>query len=134
MGMDFVIASPPGYQPKGEIVAEASQLASQCGAHLAYLFEPEAAVEKADIVYTDVWVSMGQEVEMEKRRRDLAHYQVNQELLSLAKADALVMHPLPAHHGEEIAEGLLESTRSIVFDQAENRLHIQKAILIELLK
>ena len=86
-----------------------------------------------DVVYTDVWASMGQEAEVEKRRELFASYQVNSELLSLAKDDAILMHPLPAHHGEEVAEGILDSVPSVVFDQAENRLHLQKALLAQML-
>jgi ornithine carbamoyltransferase len=85
------------------------------------------------VLYTDVWTSMGQEAEAERRRAVFSNYQVNSELLALAKRDAIFMHPLPAHHGEEIAEGLLDLPQSVVFDQAENRLHMQKAILVELL-
>jgi len=91
------------------------------------------AVEGADVGYTDGWTSMGEVSEAEKHRAAFARYQVNEELLSLAKRGAIFMHPLPAHHGEEIAEGLLESPQSVVFDQAENRLHMQKAILVKLL-
>jgi ornithine carbamoyltransferase len=90
-------------------------------------------VNQADIVYTDVWASMGQEAEAETRRKVFAGYQVTNELLSLAKADAIFMHPLPAHHGEEVVEGVLDSPNSVVFDQAENRLHLQKALLAQML-
>ena len=83
----------------------------------------------ADIVYTDVWTSMGQETESNKRRKVFAHYQVNEKLLALAKPNAILMHPLPAHHGEEVAEGVIYRPQSVVFDQAENRLHAQKALL-----
>ncbi len=91
------------------------------------------AVSGADVVYTDVWTSMGQEAEADRRRQTFASYQVNSELLSLAKEDAILMHPLPAHRGEEIAEGILDSPQSVVFDQAENRMHLQKALLAEIL-
>jgi ornithine carbamoyltransferase len=91
------------------------------------------AAKGADIVYTDVWISMGQEAEAKRRRRAFANYQVDSKSLSLAKKDVLFMHPLPAHHGEEIADGLLDDPRSVVFDQAENRLHLQKALLAKLL-
>jgi ornithine carbamoyltransferase len=90
-------------------------------------------VAGADVVYTDVWTSMGQEAEATERRRDFATYQVTDALLSLAAPDAILMHPLPAHHGEEVAPGLIDSPCSVVFDQAENRLHVQMAILAELL-
>jgi ornithine carbamoyltransferase len=89
-------------------------------------------VKDADVVYTDVWTSMGQEVEAAIRRKAFARYQVDNRLLSLAKKDAIFMHPLPAHHGEEVAAGILDSPRSVVFDQAEHRLHLQKALLAEM--
>ena len=126
MGIDFRIASPEGYKPKDAVLAKA-------GKKIFYTQDPRQAVTNADVVYTDVWTSMGQEAEAERRRVAFAGYQVNRELLALAKSDAIFMHPLPAHHDEEIAEGLLELPQSVVFDQAENRLHMQKAILVELL-
>ena len=125
MGIDFRMANPEGYEPKPELqkMAPMAQFAQ----------DPKIAVENADVVYTDVWTSMGQEAETEKRKTAFSSYQVNAELLALAKKDAIFMHPLPAHHGEEIAEGVLDLPQSVVFDQAENRLHMQKAILAELL-
>ena len=131
--MNFSISSPPGYQPQDRIWHLAEGFAFQSGAHILCTPEPRLAVEGADIVYTDVWVSMGQEAEAKIRCLALANYRVDSELLSLAKKDALFMHPLPAHRGEEVAEGILDHPQSVVFDQAENRLHIQKAILAELL-
>jgi len=123
-GIDFRMANPKGYDPKPELqkMAPMAQFAQN----------PKIAVENADVVYTDVWTSMGQEAEAERRRKAFAGYQVNAELLSLARKDAIFMHPLPAHHGEEIAEGVLDLPQSVVFDQAENRLHMQKAILAKL--
>ena len=129
VGMEFRIASPKGYGPKERVLAQAQK----SGGQILLTEDAKQAVEDADVLYTDVWTSMGQEAEAERRRASFAGYQVNQELLSLAKRDAIFMHPLPAHHGEEIAEGLLESPQSVVFDQAENRLHMQKAILVKLL-
>jgi len=125
-GIDFRMANPKGYDPKPELqkMAPMAQFAQN----------PKIAVENADVVYTDVWTSMGQEAEAERRRKAFAGYQVNAELLSLARKDAIFMHPLPAHHGEEIAEGVLDLPQSVVFDQAENRLHMQKAILVKLLR
>ena len=125
MGIDFRMANPEGYEPKPELqkMAPMAQFAQ----------DPKIAVENADVVYTDVWTSMGQEAETEKRKTAFSSYQVNAELLALAKKDAIFMHPLPAHHGEEIAEGVLDLPQSVVFDQAENRLHMQKAILAELM-
>jgi ornithine carbamoyltransferase len=133
VGMDFSIASPPGYALDKLTLRQAKKLASQSGAKIATVAEPRRAVENADVVYTDVWTSMGQEAESEVRRRAFASYQVDSALLSHAKKGALFMHPLPAHHGEEIAKGLLDHPQSVVFDQAENRLHIQKAILMRAL-
>ncbi len=132
-GMNFRIASPPGYLPQEGMIRLAQDSARQNGAHILCTEEPRLAVEGADVVYTDVWVSMGQESELEQRRLAFARYQVDAKLLSLAKGDALLMHPLPAHHGEEIAEGLIDSPQSVIFDQAENRLHLQKALLVEVL-
>ena len=133
VGMDFSIASPPGYELDKPALRLAKKLAAQSGAKIATMAEPRLAVKDADVVYTDVWTSMGQEAEAEVRRRAFASYQVDSTLLSCAKKGALFMHPLPAHHGEEIAEGLLDHPQSVVFDQAENRLHIQKAILVRAL-
>ncbi|GAG40284.1 unnamed protein product, partial [marine sediment metagenome] len=113
MGMEFRIASPKGYGPKEKVLAQARK----SGGQLLLTEDAKQAVEDADVLYTDVWTSMGQEAESERRRASFAGYQVNQELLSLAKREVIFMHPLPAHHGEEIAEGLLESPQSVVFDQ-----------------
>jgi ornithine carbamoyltransferase len=132
-GVNFSIASPPGYQPQDKVLSCAQEFAISSGVHILCTQEPRLAVKGADIVYTDVWTSMGQKTEEEVRRLAFANYQVNAELIAMAKSDALFMHPLPAHHGEEISEGLLEHPQSVVFDQAENRLHIQKAILVELM-
>ncbi len=129
MKMDFRIASPSGYQLTEDVIA----LARKNGGQLVLTEDPDAAVRDADVVYTDVWASMGQEEEAKQRRRVFAPYQVDERLLSLARPDAIFMHDLPAHHGEEIAEGLLDAPQSVVFDQAENRLHMQKAIMVELL-
>ena len=133
VGVNFSIASPKGYALEDTILHQAQEFALKSGANILTTSDPHFALENADIVYTDVWTSMGHEAEAEARRLAFAAYQVNTQLLSLAKKDALLMHPLPAHHGEEIAEGLLNHSQSVVFDQAENRLHIQKAILLELL-
>jgi ornithine carbamoyltransferase len=103
------------------------------GGQIQLTSDPSKAAKGADVIYTDVWVSMGQEAEAEKRRRAFLGYQVDSKLLSFAKKDVLFMHPLPAHHGEEISTGLLDDPRSVVFDQAENRLHVQKALLVRLL-
>ena len=132
-GMNFRIASPPGYVVNDRVVNLAQSNAISSGAEVICTDDPPLAVSGADIVYTDVWASMGQEAEAEVRRRVFAGYQVTSELLSLAREDAILMHPLPAHHGEEVAEGILDSLKSVVFDQAENRMHLQKALLAEML-
>jgi ornithine carbamoyltransferase len=132
-GISFHIASPKGYMVQKHVLARAKTYARVNKAELVCTTVPEEAVKDADVVYTDTWTSMGQEAEEEARRRVFAGYQVNNELLKKSKTNAIVMHPLPAHHGEEVAEGLLYSPRSVVFDQAENRLHAQKALLVNLL-
>jgi ornithine carbamoyltransferase len=132
-GMNFRIASPPGYTIEERILHLAQSNAISSGAEIFCAEEPRLAVSGADVVYTDVWTSMGQEAEAEVRRRIFAGYQVDSELLSLAREDAILMHPLPAHHGEEVAEGILDTPKSVVFDQAENRLHLQKALLAVML-
>ena len=131
-GVNFKIASPEGYKVSDEVVDIGRGLA-QNSARILLVERPEAAAEGSDVVYTDVWTSMGQEAEANNRRKAFAGYQVTAELLSLAAPDAILMHPLPAHHDEEISPGLIDSPQSVVFDQAENRLHVQKAILAELL-
>jgi ornithine carbamoyltransferase len=133
VGMNFRIASPKGYAVQERILITAQGYAKKSGAEILCTEKPPLAVSGADVVYTDVWTSMGQEAEAERRRKIFADYQVNSELLSLAKEDAILMHPLPAHHGEEVAKGILDIPKSVVFDQAENRLHIQKAILAQML-
>ncbi|MFQ5925395.1 MAG: ornithine carbamoyltransferase [Dehalococcoidia bacterium] len=125
VGMDFRIASPKGYGPKERLLDK--------GRNILVTGDAKEAAKNADVVYTDVWTSMGQEAEAERRRQAFSSYQVDSRLLSLAKKDAIFMHPLPAHHGEEIGEGILDLPQSVVFDQAENRLHMQKAILVKLL-
>ena len=133
MGMNFRIASPAGYRVQQGILALAQGYATGSGAEIFCTEAPHLAVSRADVVYTDVWTSMGQEAEAEERRQVFAGYQVNSELLSLAKEDAILMHPLPAHYGEEVADGILDSLQSVVFDQAENRMHLQKALLGQML-
>lgn len=133
VGMDFRLACPPGYEIKEAILNQGKKFAARSGSQILLTADPREAAKGADIVYTDVWVSMGQEAEAERRRRAFSNYQVGSSLLNLAKKDVLFMHPLPAHHGEEIPAGLLDDPRSVVFDQAENRLHLQKALLAKLL-
>jgi len=132
-GANFRIASPKGYEISDEVESLGRRLA-RSNAQIILVEHPQAAVAGADVVYTDVWTSMGQEAEAKKRLGAFAGYQVTAELLSQAAKDVILMHPLPAHHDEEIAPGLIDSPQSVVFDQAENRLHVQKAILAELLQ
>ena len=132
VGLHLHVASPAGYQLPDRVVQQAAAVA-RCGARLRLFTDPVAAVAGADAVYTDTWTSMGQEHEAEVRRHVFAPYQVNEELMSHAGPGALFMHCLPAHRGEEVTEAVFESKRSIVFDQAENRLHGQKALLLMLL-
>ena len=133
VGANMRLATPTGYQSNEAIVSQARLFAAQSGSEVICTQDPCSAVAEADVVYTDVWISMGQEAETARRRTDFAGYQVNNELMALAKKDAIFMHPLPAHSGEEISPGLLESPQSVVYDQAENRMHMQKALLAELL-
>ncbi len=132
-GIAFRIASPKGYGPKRQLLDKAREYAKGEDS-IVVTEDKKVAADKADVVYTDVWTSMGQEFEAARRRKDFAKYRVGPKLLALAKEDVIFMHPLPAHHGEEIMPGLLEAPQSVVFDQAENRLHMQKAILVKLLK
>ena len=133
VGATFRIASPVGYELPVDIVAQATRLAGQEGNAPQLFVKPEDAVEGADVVYTDVWASMGQEAEREQRARDFSGYQVNPHLMELADPKAVFMHDLPAHEGEEISEGMLTHPQSIVFNQAENRMHAQAALIAMLL-
>jgi ornithine carbamoyltransferase len=132
-GIHFRIASPAGYQIRDDLLELARSYAMESGTEILCTEDPRQAVNEADIVYTDAWTSMGQEDESEKRRRAFAGYQIDDELLAQAEEGAILMHPLPAHHGEEVARGVLDSPQSVVFDQAENRMHLQKALLSEML-
>ncbi|AGK61961.1 ornithine carbamoyltransferase [Archaeoglobus sulfaticallidus PM70-1] len=129
MGIKMVYSTPAGYEPDQSILEKALEL----GGSIEYVREPEEAVKDADVIYTDVWASMGQEAEREKRLKVFADYQVNTNLLSYANEDVIVLHCLPAHRGEEITDEVIESSNSVVYDQAENRLHAQKAILLTLI-
>lgn len=133
MGMNFSIATPRGYEPEAEIIAQAEALAAVSGAELAITTNPVEAVGNAHAVYTDVWTSMGQENEKRKRLSDFAEFQVNARLLAEASADAVFLHCLPAKRGEEVTDEVIECPQSAVFDQAENRLHVQKALLLMLI-
>jgi len=129
VGMDIAVACPAGYEPDQTVVAEAKADAAVSGSKITVTVDPKAAAEGADVLYTDVWASMGKEVEQAIRRQAFVGYQINSAILKLAKPDAMVMHCLPAHRGEEITDEVMEGPRSAVFDEAENRLHVQKAIL-----
>lgn len=128
-GVNFHIASPEGYNVPSGLRSKAENLAETSGARLEFGEDPVKAVADADIIYTDVWVSMGQEEEKEKRLAAFKKYQVNEKLLSASRKNPFVMHPMPVHHGEELESSLVYGPRSILLDQAENRLHIQKAVL-----
>jgi len=129
LGTSIVVACPPGYEPDSGVVATARRL----GGRLDLTEDARAAATGADVIYTDVWTSMGQEAEHEQRLEAFSRYQINDTLVGFAKASALVMHCLPAHRGEEITDSVLDSKRSIVLEQAENRLHAQKAVLLHML-
>jgi len=132
-GMNFRIASPVGYNIQDKFWHLAEQYARVSGSVLFSTDDPKSAAKGADILYTDVWTSMGQESEADVRRQVFAGYQINEEILEIANRDAIIMHPLPAHHGEEVAQGIIDMPNSVVFDQAENRMHIQKALLVRML-
>ncbi|MCZ6788927.1 MAG: ornithine carbamoyltransferase [Chloroflexi bacterium] len=129
LGASFVIASPQGYGLPAAVLAKAEAMAAERNATVKQVVAPQEAVRGADVVYTDVWTSMGQENEAQQRRQAFQEYQVTPELMALAKPGAIFMHDLPAHHGEEIAEGMLEHPRSVAFAQAENKLHATKGLL-----
>lgn len=129
VGIDVSIACPPGYEPNAEVLELGRKRAAESGSKLEVINDPDEAVVGADVVYTDVWVSMGQEGEKMRRLQDFKGYQVNAELLRRAKEDVIFMHCLPAHRGEEVTDEVIDGPHSVVFDQAENRLHVQKAIL-----
>jgi ornithine carbamoyltransferase len=134
MGLKVNIGSPSGYEPDSSVFKDAQAIARTNKSSVNLFNDPIAALKEADVVYTDVWTSMGQEEEAEKRKKAFKDFQINKNLLKYAKKGALIMHCLPAHRGEEISDDVIESKNSVVFDQAENRMHVQKAILIKLLK
>jgi ornithine carbamoyltransferase len=133
LGAHFAIASPAGYELTPQVVGLGQEFAAASGSSIRLTHDPREAVQDADAVYTDTWTSMGQEQEAEVRRRAFAGFQVNDELLGLARPDAIVLHCLPAHRGEEITDAVMDGPQSAVFPQAENRMHAQKAILAHLL-
>ena len=134
VGMDIAVATPSGYVPDMQVVAQAQEDAKQAGTKMVITTSIEEAVRDADIVETDVWASMGQEDEAEKRRRDFSGWMVDGRLMAMAKKDAIFMHCLPAHRGEEVAAEVIDGTQSVIYDEAENRLHVQKAILYALMR
>ena len=129
LGLEVAVATPPSYEPDPEIVSLAVQQAARHGGRVSITNDPLEAVREAHAVYTDVWASMGSEQEAETRRERFRPYQVTEKLFGAARPDAVFLHCLPAHRGEEVEAAVLESPRSVVFDQAENRLHAQKALL-----
>jgi ornithine carbamoyltransferase len=134
LGTKMRVATPPGYEPNASAVDWVLERARKTGGAFTLTQDPAAAVAGADVVYTDVWTSMGQEAEAEERCKTFRPYQVNSSLFARADGDAIFMHCLPAHRGEEVTSDVIDSARSVVFQQAENRLHVQKAILLELMR
>ncbi len=132
-GMNFCIATPDGYNIPAETLAQGQAFATENGGSISCTTEPAQAAGGADIIYTDVWTSMGAEAEAEERSYVFSAYQVNEKLLSLAAEDAILMHPLPAHHGQEVAESVIYGPMSVVFDQAENRMHLARTLLTQML-
>ncbi|MGC1386173.1 MAG: ornithine carbamoyltransferase [Candidatus Acidiferrales bacterium] len=133
LGVHLRVATPEDFEPNPDVVSEAKRMARETRGKIELFHSPEEAVAGAQAIYTDVWTSMGQEEEAKVREAAFSGYQVNEALFAGAAADAIFMHCLPAHRGSEVSEGIMESPRSIVFEQAENRLHVQKAILLTLL-
>jgi len=133
LGSRITVATPPGYEPAAEIVRAASEMAARSGGRVELTYDWQEAVREADAVYTDVWASMGEEEEAEERRKIFAPYQVNAELMAQAAPHAVFLHCLPAHRGQEVTDGVMDSPQSLVYEQAENRLHVQKAILLLLM-
>ncbi len=133
MGMDFAIAGPPGYELPEAVWSEGQRLAAVSGSKLVATHDPQEAAAGADAVYTDVWASMGQEEEAAERAQIFSPYQVNESLLAVADPDVIAMHCLPAHRGQEITDAVCDGPHSVLWDQAENRMHAQKAILVELM-
>jgi len=134
LGANVWVAAPPKYEPDAAAVTWAAERGQITGGSCAITNDPVEAVRDADVVYTDAWASMGQEAEKEERARIFRPYQVNAGLFRMAKPDAIFMHCLPAHRGEEVTAEVIDSVHSVVFQQAENRLHAQKAIMVELMK
>lgn len=134
VGMDFTLATPAGYEAAPQIIEMAKGISEQTGAKLEFVENPQEAVKGADFIYTDVWTSMGQEDEAEARLKAFAPYQVNEQLMALANPECKFMHCLPAHRGEEVSGEVMDGEASVVFQQAENRMHAQKAVLYSVMK
>jgi len=132
-GVSMNVATPVGYEPQASVLKEARGFAKSTNASINLFNSPDEGAKGADVIYTDVWASMGKEKEAGKRKKIFKGFQVNKRIVKLAKSGALIMHCLPAHRGEEVAEEVIDGPHSVVFDQAENRMHVQKAILIKLL-
>ncbi|MBQ0138219.1 MAG: ornithine carbamoyltransferase [Kurthia sp.] len=133
VGMDVVVAAPKGYEPSAEVMQMATALAATNGSTVAFTNDPFEAATNADVIYTDVWTSMGQEEESAKRLKDFEGFQISDELVAKAKTDYLFLHCLPAHREEEVASTVIDGANSYIFQQAENRLHAQKAVLVSVL-
>ena len=134
LGVHVTVACPKGYEPNPQALTDALDDAKATGARIEVVTDPIAGVRDADVIYTDVWASMGQEAEAEARKQIFRPYQVNAKLMAAAKSDVIFMHCLPAHRGDEVTDEVIDSKQSVVFDEAENRLHAQKAIMHELMK
>ena len=134
VGLDFVSSNPEGYGPDKRLVKTAAEMAKKKGASFELLSDPKVAVKNADVIYTDTWVSMGMEEEAKERLKVFQPYQVNSALVKRAKKDCIVMHCLPAHRGQEITDEVMDGPNSVIFDQAENRMHTEKAILLMLIR
>lgn len=132
-GCEMMVATPPGFEPNPEILKQAEEDAQETEARFHLTNDPQQAAQDADVIYTDVWASMGQEKEKEERASTFTPFQINKELMARAKSDAVFMHCLPAHRGAEVTDEVIDSSQSIVFDQAENKLHVQKIIMLLLL-
>ncbi|GEK33421.1 ornithine carbamoyltransferase [Kurthia sibirica] len=133
VGMDVVVATPQDYEPSGDVMKKAAEIAATNGSTVTFTNNPFEAAKDADVIYTDVWTSMGQEEESTKRLQDFAGFQISEELVAIAKPDYMFLHCLPAHREEEVATAVIDGENSYIFQQAENRLHAQKAVLVSVL-
>ena len=134
LGMDFAIACPEGYEPNADVIKAAKEVAAKTGSSILITKDPKEAAKGADAVYTDVWASMGQESGADQKYKAFKEYSVDASLMALAKKDAIFLHCLPAHRGEEVTEDVIDGPQSVIFDEAENRLHAQKALMVLLMK